>query len=72
MWRSPPQAALRGTFGETLDWPLAEIVVRNWGVRGKRSANAHHRRARCRRIREHQSNVAGGRGSASNRYRRVK
>jgi hypothetical protein len=27
-----PQAALRGTFGETLDGPLAEIVVRNWGV----------------------------------------
>ena len=27
-----PQAALRGTFGETLDGPLAEIVVRNWAV----------------------------------------
>jgi len=27
-----PQAALRSTFGETLDGPLAEIVVRNWGV----------------------------------------
>ena len=27
-----PQAALRGTFGEALDGPLAEIVVRNWGV----------------------------------------
>ena len=27
-----PQAALRGTFGETLQGPLAEIVVRNWGV----------------------------------------
>jgi len=27
-----PQAALRATFGETLDGPLAEIVVRNWGV----------------------------------------
>jgi hypothetical protein len=27
-----PQAALRGTFGETLEGPLAEIVVRNWGV----------------------------------------
>jgi hypothetical protein len=27
-----PQAALRGTFGETLTGPLAEIVVRNWGV----------------------------------------
>ncbi len=27
-----PQAALRGTFGETLQGPLAEIVVRNWGA----------------------------------------
>ena len=27
-----PQAALRGTFGETLQGPLADIVVRNWGV----------------------------------------
>lgn len=27
-----PQAALRLTFGETLDGPLAEIVVRNWGA----------------------------------------
>jgi hypothetical protein len=27
-----PQDALRSTFGETLDGPLAEIVVRNWGV----------------------------------------
>jgi hypothetical protein len=27
-----PQAALQSTFGETLDGPLAEIVVRNWGV----------------------------------------
>ena len=27
-----PQAALRYTFGETLEGPLAEIVVRNWGV----------------------------------------
>lgn len=27
-----PQAALRGTFGEALDGPLAEIVVRNWGM----------------------------------------
>jgi hypothetical protein len=27
-----PQAALRATFGEALDGPLAEIVVRNWGV----------------------------------------
>jgi hypothetical protein len=26
-----PQAALRSTFGETLDSPLAEIIVRNWG-----------------------------------------
>jgi hypothetical protein len=27
-----PQAALNATFGETLDGPLAEIVVRNWGA----------------------------------------
>lgn len=27
-----PQAALRATFGETLVGPLAEVVVRNWGV----------------------------------------
>jgi hypothetical protein len=27
-----PQAALRGTFGEALTGPVAEIVVRNWGV----------------------------------------
>ena len=27
-----PQAALRANFGETLEGPLAEIVVRNWGV----------------------------------------
>jgi hypothetical protein len=27
-----PQAALRSTFGETLDGPLADIIVRNWGV----------------------------------------
>jgi hypothetical protein len=27
-----PQAALRATFGEALDGPVAEIVVRNWGV----------------------------------------
>ena len=27
-----PQAALRTTFGETLEGPLAEIVVRNWGA----------------------------------------
>jgi len=25
-----PQAALRSTFGETLQGPLAEIIVRNW------------------------------------------
>jgi hypothetical protein len=25
-----PQAALRGNFGETLEGPLAEVVVRNW------------------------------------------
>lgn len=25
-----PQAALRSTFGETLEGPLAEVVVRNW------------------------------------------
>jgi len=27
-----PQAALRSTFGETLQGPLAEIIVRNWAV----------------------------------------
>ena len=27
-----PQAALHSTFGASLDGPLAEIVVRNWGV----------------------------------------
>src|SRR6185503_10803271 len=27
-----PQAALRGTFGETLEGAVAEVVVRNWGV----------------------------------------
>lgn len=27
-----PQAALRSTFGETLEGPLAEIVVRNWAA----------------------------------------
>ena len=27
-----PQAALRSTFGETLEGPLADLVVRNWGV----------------------------------------
>lgn len=27
-----PQAALQSTFGATLDGPVAEIVVRNWGV----------------------------------------
>ena len=27
-----PDAAMRATFGETLDGALAEIVVRNWGV----------------------------------------
>jgi hypothetical protein len=27
-----PRAALRSTFGEALEGPLAEIVVRNWGV----------------------------------------
>ena len=27
-----PQAALQGTFGETLQGPLAEVVVRNWGA----------------------------------------
>jgi hypothetical protein len=27
-----PEAALRGTFGETLEGPLAGIVVRNWGA----------------------------------------
>jgi len=27
-----PQASLRSTFGESLEGPLAEIVVRNWGA----------------------------------------
>jgi hypothetical protein len=27
-----PQAALQSTFGEGLEGPLAEIVVRNWGA----------------------------------------
>jgi len=27
-----PQAMLQSTFGETVDGPLAELVVRNWGV----------------------------------------
>jgi hypothetical protein len=27
-----PQAALRSTFGDTLQGPVADIVVRNWGV----------------------------------------
>jgi hypothetical protein len=27
-----PQAALQSTFGDTLQGPVAEIVVRNWGV----------------------------------------
>jgi hypothetical protein len=27
-----PGAALRSTFGEELDGPVAEIVVRNWGA----------------------------------------
>lgn len=27
-----PRAALQASFGETLDGPLAEVVVRNWGV----------------------------------------
>jgi hypothetical protein len=27
-----PQAALRSNFGEGLEGPVAEIVVRNWGV----------------------------------------
>ena len=27
-----PQSALHSIFGSTLDGPLAEIVVRNWGA----------------------------------------
>ena len=27
-----PQAMLQSTFGETLEGPLADIVVRNWGA----------------------------------------
>ena len=35
-----PDAALRSTFGETLEGPVAEIVVRNWGaLKGSRRLN---------------------------------
>src|SRR5512145_1794552 len=27
-----PQAAMRTTFGDTLEGPLAEIIVRSWGT----------------------------------------
>ena len=27
-----PQAALQATFGETIDGPIVQIVVRNWGA----------------------------------------
>jgi hypothetical protein len=27
-----PKAALRSTFGEALEGPVADIVVRNWGA----------------------------------------
>lgn len=27
-----PQAALHGTFGDSLQGPVADVVVRNWGV----------------------------------------
>jgi hypothetical protein len=27
-----PQAAMQSTFGETLEGPLAEVIVRNWGA----------------------------------------
>ena len=27
-----PQAALQANFGETMEGPLAEIIVRNWGA----------------------------------------
>jgi hypothetical protein len=27
-----PQAALKSSFGETLDGPLADLIVRNWGA----------------------------------------
>jgi len=27
-----PEAALRSNFGQTLDGPLAEMIVRNWGA----------------------------------------
>ena len=30
-----PDAALRSTFGDTLQGPLADIVMRNWGVTGR-------------------------------------
>lgn len=27
-----PRAAMQSTFGETLDGPLADLIVRNWGA----------------------------------------
>jgi hypothetical protein len=27
-----PQAAMQSTFGETLEGPLAEVIVRSWGA----------------------------------------
>lgn len=32
MWPSSPDAALRSAFGQGPDGPLAELIVRNWGV----------------------------------------
>lgn len=46
-----PQAAIRSTFGETLEGPAAELVVRSWGslialVGGMLIYGAHDQRSR--------------------------
>jgi hypothetical protein len=33
-----PQAALMSTFGEMMDGPLAQIIVRNWAPSSRSSA----------------------------------
>lgn len=33
-----PQAALRSMFGDAMEGPLAEIIVRNWGALSASSA----------------------------------
>ena len=38
-----PQAALRGTFGEALEGPVAEIVVRNWASSSRSSVRCTRR-----------------------------